>query len=52
MSPLAALTGLQWLSLDNTQVSDVSPLANLTDLRIIGFDQLKPGTAGGQVRIK
>ncbi len=52
VSPLAALTGLQWLSLDNTQVSDVSPLANLTDLRIIGFDQLKPGTAGGQVRIK
>ncbi|HEX5270832.1 MAG TPA: DUF4062 domain-containing protein [Gemmataceae bacterium] len=35
LTPLAALTGLQWLSLQRTAVSDLAPLAALTRLRTL-----------------
>ena len=37
ISPLAALTQLEWLSLRNTRLTDVSALANLTNLVYLDF---------------
>jgi Leucine-rich repeat (LRR) protein len=38
LSPLARLTSLTTLRLDNTLVADLSPLARLTELMTLGLD--------------